>query len=212
MEAVVTGQFWVKDSTPNVPMFTDDAGGSAKGMLTSTAATPGIDRIVIRTTTDYYTVTSAATVNTSGTLSIPSGQAIELGAASDTTIARSAAGVITVEGARVVTAADPVIDADGATLTAANCYGTIYYVTGTSTFNLPAVSTGTASMSVTFIVVGAYTATINPHDGDLIIRDGTAQADGVDIDSTGTTGDIAVFTYYDSTGWYCSSNSWVAGT
>jgi hypothetical protein len=92
------------------------------------------------------------------------------------------------------------------TLTASECYGGVYYVTAASVvLTLPPVADG---MSITVISTGINTVTVDPDAGDLIVRDGTAQADGIAITSTGEAGDIAVLTYYDSTGWYAATNSW----
>jgi hypothetical protein len=88
-------------------------------------------------------------------------------------------------------------------------YGGIIYVTSDATLVLPAVADG---MSVTVVAVGATTVTIDPNGSDLIVRDGTAQADGVTIVGTGTAGDICVITYYDATGWYAATNSWTQGS
>lgn len=94
------------------------------------------------------------------------------------------------------------------TTSAAERYGGVIYVTGAATITLPAVATG---MSVTVITVGAVAVSVDCNAADLIIRDGTTQADGEKVTNTSTTGDIAVFTYYDATGWYCTSNGWTNG-
>lgn len=88
-------------------------------------------------------------------------------------------------------------------------YGSVHYVNATATITLPAVVDGT---SFTIVAIGAVTITVDPNASDLIVRDGTAQTDGVTIVSPGAAGDIATFTYYDATGWYASTNSWTQGS
>jgi hypothetical protein len=87
-------------------------------------------------------------------------------------------------------------------------YGGVIYVTGAATLTVPAVAAGA---SFTVITVGAVAVSVDPNASDLIVLDGTALSDGDKVTNTSTTGDIAVFTYYDGTGWYCTSNSWTDG-
>lgn len=95
------------------------------------------------------------------------------------------------------------------TLTAAECYGSVYYVTAAGvTLTLPAVADG---MSLTVISNTGNTVIVDANASDLIILDGTALDDGDSIDSTGAAGDIVVLTYYDSTGWFATSNGWSDG-
>jgi hypothetical protein len=91
------------------------------------------------------------------------------------------------------------------TTNAAEMYGGVIYVTGAATITLPAVSAG---MSVTVITVGANAVSVDPNASDLMYLDGTALDDGDKATNTSTTGDIIVFTYYDATGWYATSNGW----
>lgn len=88
-------------------------------------------------------------------------------------------------------------------------YGGVIYVTGAATITLPAVAAG---MSVTIIANGANAVTVDPNASDLIIRDGTSQADGVTIVSPGATGDIVTLTYYSADGWFATSNTWTQGS
>jgi len=87
-------------------------------------------------------------------------------------------------------------------------YGGVIYVTGACTITIPAVAAG---MSFTVVTVGAFAVSVDPNASDLIIRDGTTQADGEKVTNASTTGDIAVFSYYDATGFYCTSNGWTNG-
>jgi len=95
------------------------------------------------------------------------------------------------------------------TLSAAECYGAVYYVTAASVvLTLPAAADG---MSLTVISNTANAVTVDANASDLIILDGTALDDGDSIDSAGAAGDIATLTYYDATGWFASTNTWVDG-
>ena len=94
------------------------------------------------------------------------------------------------------------------TLSAAECYGGVYYVTGAATLTLPAVAAG---MHIVVHTVGAVAVSVDPNASDLIYLDGTALDDGDKITNASTAGDVAVITYYDATGWYASTNSWSDG-
>jgi len=83
-------------------------------------------------------------------------------------------------------------------------YGGVVYVTGASFISLDAVADG---MNMTFITIGAILVEVNPDDADLIVLDGTAASDGEHIANTSTTGDMAVITYYNATGFYAASGS-----
>jgi len=91
------------------------------------------------------------------------------------------------------------------TLSAAECYGGVYYVDGAATLTLPAIAAG---MQITVYTVGAVAISIDPNASDLIVLDGTAGGDGKKITNTSTAGDVAVLTYYGATGWYASTNTW----
>lgn len=94
------------------------------------------------------------------------------------------------------------------TISAAECYGGVHYVTSAATITLPAAEAG---MSVTIITVGAIAVSVDPNASDLIMLDGVALDDGDKITNLSTTGDIAVLTYYDATGWYAATNGWTDG-
>jgi hypothetical protein len=94
------------------------------------------------------------------------------------------------------------------TLSAAECYGGVYYVTAAATLTLPAVAAG---MHLTVITIGAVAVSVDPNASDLIYLDGTALDDGDKVTNASTAGDIAVLTYYDATGWHASTNSWTDG-
>jgi len=94
------------------------------------------------------------------------------------------------------------------TLTAAQCYGGVIYVTGAATITLPAVADGA---SVTVITIGAVAVSVDPNASDKLWLDGTALDDGDKATNTSTTGDIIVLTYYSADGWYATSNSWTDG-
>ncbi len=87
-------------------------------------------------------------------------------------------------------------------------YGGVIYVTGAATITIPAVAAG---QSFTVITIGAIAVSVDPNAADLIVRDGTAQADGEKITNLSTEGDLAVFTYYNATGWHAATNAWTNG-
>lgn len=101
------------------------------------------------------------------------------------------------------------IHATSHTLTASECYGAVYYVSASGvTLTLPAVAEG---MSITVISNTANTVIVDANASDLIILDGTALDDGDSIDSGGTAGEVVVLTYYNSTGWFATSDGWTDG-
>lgn len=91
------------------------------------------------------------------------------------------------------------------TTSALELYGGVIYVTAAATITIPAV---TAGQSFTVITVGAVAVSVDPNASDLIMLDGVALSDGDKITNLSTSGDIAVFTYYDATGWYAATNGW----
>lgn len=181
------GRFWVESTTPTTARFTDDTGNKF-GLLNSTASNPGQDRLVIRASGSYFTTTSSATVGTTGT----------------------AAG-LTINNSTNTVQTNTATYSTAQTLTAAQCYGSVIYITGEMDVQLPAVVAG---MSVTIIADAAEVVSIAPDAGgtaDTLRLDGTDQTAGHEVDSTGTLGDIAVLTYHSADKWYVSSNTWVAG-
>jgi hypothetical protein len=94
------------------------------------------------------------------------------------------------------------------TISAAECYGGVHYVTSAATITLPAVADG---MSVSVVTIGAIAVSVDPNASDLIYLDGTALDDGDKITNTSTAGDVAVLTYYDATGWHATTNGWTDG-
>jgi hypothetical protein len=94
------------------------------------------------------------------------------------------------------------------TLSAAECYGGVYYVTGAATLTLPAVAAG---MQIAVYTEGAVAVSIDPNASDKIFLDGTALDDGDKITNLSTSGDVAVLTYRSADGWFASTNSWTDG-
>lgn len=103
-----------------------------------------------------------------------------------------------------VTAADYTIG----TTSSLELYGGVIYVTSAATITIPAVVAG---MNFSVVTIGAIAVSVDPNASDLILRDGTAQADGEKVTNLSTAGDIAVFSYYDATGWFASTNAWTNG-
>jgi len=94
------------------------------------------------------------------------------------------------------------------TNSAAECYGSVIYVTSAATITLPSVAVG---MSLTVCTVGGIAVSVDPADADKIVLDGTALHDGDKVTNLSTAGDIVVFTYYSADGWYAASNGWTDG-
>jgi hypothetical protein len=119
-----------------------------------------------------------------------------------------AAGAVTLGGATV--AVRPAVKITAASYTVGTTdpnelYGGVIYVTSAATITIPAVAAGA---SFTVITIGAIAVSVDPNASDLIVLDGTALSDGDKITNLSTAGDIAVFTYYDGTGWYAATNGW----
>lgn len=135
---------------------------------------------------------------------------VNVGHASDTTVTRLAAGLIGVEGAVVPVNVTKVTSGNYTigTTDARELYGGTIYVTGAATITIPAVAAGA---SFTVITIGAVAVSVDPNASDLIYLDGTALSDGDKITNLSTAGDIAVFSYFDATGWYASTNGWTDG-
>jgi len=93
---------------------------------------------------------------------------------------------------------------DSLTIPARFMYGGVIYVTGTSLLTLPAVADG---MNFSVITIGAVLVELKPDADDLFILDGTALSDEDKAANTSTTGDLAVITYYNATGFYVASGS-----
>jgi hypothetical protein len=94
------------------------------------------------------------------------------------------------------------------TLTAAECYGKVHYVSSAATLTLPAIADG---MHLTVITIGAVAVSVDCNASDKIYLDGTALDDGDKITNLSTAGDIAVLTYYSADGWHASTNTWTDG-
>lgn len=87
-------------------------------------------------------------------------------------------------------------------------YGGIIYVSGAATITVPAVQSG---VHFTVITVGAVAVSVDVDASDRTLLDGTALSDGDKITNTSTAGDIAVFTYESSSGWYATTDGWTDG-
>lgn len=94
------------------------------------------------------------------------------------------------------------------TTDAREAYGGVITVTGAATITAPAAAAG---MSFTVITHGAIAVSVDVNAADLMWLDGVALDDGDKATNTSTTGDIIVFTYFDSTGWNAVSNAWTDG-
>lgn len=146
----------------------------------------------------------AGTVQTGGT--------VELGHATDTTLARVSAGLISVEGVNIATQtyadtaakasrlgshASPDTTAGSITWASAAVYEV--WTNTTTTYTLPAAS-GYDGKAVIFYVTGTNAITIDPNSSEVIVRDGTAQTGGVTLTLTGAAGNY-VCLVCDGTRW-----------
>jgi hypothetical protein len=61
------------------------------------------------------------------------------------------------------------------------------------------------------ITIGAIAVSVKPDATDLIVLEGLALDDGDKITNASLSGDIAVLTYYGTTGWYAATTSWTDG-
>ncbi len=177
---------------------------------------------------DNFVLKSGSTM--SGALGVPT---IELGHVSDTTIARSGAGDITVEGnqlyraggtdvadadvvddltvssTKVITGlVGTVMDVDGFTMSALQGRGYVVYATGAGVIVMPPALPG-SNFSVE---VHAAAAVVLAPDAsgteDTIRLDGVALTQGLSITSTSTAGDVAVCTHFATDVWSCITNGW----
>lgn len=99
-------------------------------------------------------------------------------------------------------------DYTSGTTNALENYGGIIYVTAAATITLPAVADG---MSVAVVTVGDVAVSVDPNASDRIYLDGVALDDGDKITNLSTSGDVAILTYYDATGWHAMTNGWSDG-
>ncbi len=98
-------------------------------------------------------------------------------------------------------------DADdfSTTFTGANLYGGTFLCNGTGDVDLPSPVEG---MHFTVVTFGDIEVEALPDTGDDLILDGAQLDANHKAKNASTAGDIAVFQYYDATGWLVSSNSW----
>lgn len=211
------------DRTWTIPDATDTAVGlvTAQTLTNKTLTSPTLTTPVLGTPSSGTLTNcsglpiSGLTASTSTALGVGS---IELGHASDTTIARSASGSITVEGVAVLLSGGtitgkvtvPTKQQTGVytvgTTDANEPYGGVIYASSTGTISLPAVAAG---MSVTVIADAAVVVTVDPNGSEQIRLEGTTLAAGFAVKSAGAIGEVAVFTYYGSGVWFCSSATFV---
>ena len=84
-------------------------------------------------------------------------------------------------------------------------YGGTYLANVAGTAVLPAVAEG---MNFEIITVGGIAVVIDPNGNDLMLQDGTANADGHNATNLSTAGDWAKVQYMDTTGWVVQTNGW----
>jgi hypothetical protein len=198
------------------PTFNQNTTGTASNVTGTVAVANG--------GTGATTAATAASALGVGTEDSPQFTSIELGNASDTTLARSGAGAATIEGVGILMdAADTVDyanttgsfkaltpitgDADdfAANFTGANLYGGTYVCNAEGDVDLPEPVAG---MNFTVITMGDIEVDALPAAGDDLLLDGVQLDDNHDASNTGSAGDIAVFQYYDADGWLVTTNGW----
>lgn len=190
-------------------VFWDESAGVYTHLTPGTGLT--ITTTTIEATANANAVTLASAAAGAGLLIVSAG-ADRTATATDTVTTINATTVaattITFGGATVgvrpvskITAANYTIG----TTDANELFGGVIYVTAAATITIPAVAAGA---SFTVITVGAVAVSVDPNAADLIVLDGVALSDGDKITNLSTAGDIAVFTYYDATGWFASTNGW----
>jgi len=91
------------------------------------------------------------------------------------------------------------------TTDARELFGGVLYVTSAATVTIPAYAVG---YNFTVITVGNIAVSIDPNASDLLMLEGVALSDGDKITNTSTSGDMAVITDYNSTGFYAATNGW----
>jgi hypothetical protein len=96
------------------------------------------------------------------------------------------------------------------TLTSAQCYGTVVFVTGAAVITLPAVAAG---MNVIVYSTGANAVSVDANAADRIILDGTALNDGDKVTSASAAGDYICLIYESADGWVNlgRSGTWTDG-
>lgn len=87
-------------------------------------------------------------------------------------------------------------------------YGGVIYVNGAATITAPATAAGA---SFTVITIGAVAVSVDVNGADTTYLNGTALSAGDKITNTSTTGDMAVFTYKPTGGWYATAPGWTDG-
>ena len=125
----------------------------------------------------------------------------------DTSVATTAF----VQGERAIVTKNTAASYTIGTTDARELYGGVIYVTGAATITIPAVAAGA---SFTVITIGAIAVSVDPNAADAIYLNGSATplSDGDKITNASLAGDMAVFTYYDATGWVAMTNSgWTDG-
>jgi hypothetical protein len=211
-----TGTWVWTSASVTWPTFNQNTTGTASNVTGTVAVANG--------GTGATTAATAASALGVGTEDSPQFTSIELGNASDTTLARSGAGAATIEGVGILMdAADTVDyanttgsfkaltpitgDADdfAANFTGANLYGGTYVCNAEGDVDLPEPVAG---MNFTVITMGDIEVDALPAAGDDLLLDGVQLDDNHDASNTGSAGDIAVFQYYDADGWLVTTNGW----
>jgi hypothetical protein len=130
---------------------------------------------------------------------------IELGHASDTTLARVSAGVVSVEGAVLATAAASQTGVHGTPSTTdplsptwTNSWHMVWYG-ASGDINLPAAS-GYTGRGITIYNTGAFTITVHPNASEVIVLDGDILTGGDEFTLSSGAGNF-VSLYCDGARW-----------
>jgi len=105
-------------------------------------------------------------------------------------------------GAGIISGGLDVIDvSENTELTAAQCLGSVCFVSGAYTVTLPAVSTVNEGGHVTIYSTGANLVKLDLDSSDRFVLDGTALADDHMLDSEGAAGDYVTVVKDSDAGW-----------
>lgn len=98
-------------------------------------------------------------------------------------------------------------------LTAAQCRGSVVFVSAAATITLPAVSGVVEGGNVTIYSTGANLVKVDLNDSDRFILDGTALTDAHMLDSASGAGDYVTVIKDSSAGWTVigRSGTWTDG-
>jgi hypothetical protein len=204
MDSEVTNLAAVKAFDPT------DYATAAQGALAYSATQPG-DLAAVATSGDYDDLTGKPTLGTAAAAATGDFATAAQGTLADSAVQPSATQTLT---AKTIASGSNTLQlfteshASSHTLSAAECYGAVYYVSAAATLTLPAVANG---MSLSVFTIGDVAVSVDPDAADKIWLDGVALDDGDKITNLSEAGDAVVLTYFSADGWYAVTNGWTDG-